>query len=270
MQALKQIRSSLSVCDDLGLVFALPVNIVHCGEIVPKQLLLAPGGDQIDVTAANASSYLRAIERMYLGEGVALQIRALQAGFYSIVSQEEISILGPSGLLRQLGALSCPKFDRADLRIGFEPKFGYSTDSPQYIWLIDTLLAFDEPQRRAVVQFLTGSPHLPSGFQGLPKRLTVQLLTTQSNQPAGDSYLPVMQTCAGLFKLPRSYFSPCTKSLLFSFHDVTPLIFRYSSAEILREKLIFAINAKFVLPSSNSVCAAFTVRAHWHFSGADF
>jgi hypothetical protein len=204
MQALKQMRSSASVADECSLVFSQPVNIVEAGCVVSRQLHLIEDGDRVDVTEANASDYLRGIERLYLGDGIALQARALQSGFYSIISQEKISILGPSGLLHQLGALSCPEFDPEDLRIGFEPKHGYTVDSPQYSWLIETLLTFDEHQRRATVRFLTGSPSLPSGFQGLPKRLTVQLLTTTAGQPAGDSHLPCIQTCFGLFKLPRS------------------------------------------------------------------
>ena len=207
MQVLKKIRSSASGCDDWSLVFARPANMIEHGRLVSRQLQLIPGGDDVDVTPANAADYLRAIERMYLGDGVLLQIRALQSGFYSIISREKIAILGPSGLLHHLGALKCPEFDPEDLRIGFEPKHGYSAESPQVKWLIETLLTFDEPQRRATVRFLTGSPSLPSGFQGLPRRLTVQLLTTTTGHPAGDSYLPVIQACAGLFKLPRLGFT---------------------------------------------------------------
>ena len=173
------------------------------GRIVARQLELVPGGGDIEVTAANASEYLRAIERMYLGDGVLQQIRALQSGFYSIISQEDVAILGPSGLLEHMGALRCPEFDREDMLIGLKPENGYTTESPQYMWLIEALLSFDEPQRRATIQFITGSPVLPSGFQGLPKRITVQMLMTDECQPCGDSHFPHCSTCAGLFKLPR-------------------------------------------------------------------
>jgi hypothetical protein len=232
VQVLKKIRSSASGCDDWGLVFARPANIIEHGRVVSRQLLLIQGGDEIDVTPANAADYLRSIERMYLGDGVLLQIRALQSGFYSVIPQEKIAILGPSGLLHHLGALKCPEFDPEDLRIGFEPKHGYTTESPQVKWLIETLLTFDEPQRRATVRFLTGSPSLPSGFQGLPRRLTVQLLTTATGHPAGDTYLPVIQACAGLFKLPRLGFAHlCHSFLLITFTHLlsTPQFFPWFS-----------------------------------------
>ncbi len=201
MQALKQIRTCSSGWDDL--VFAWPTNIVEDGCIVSRLLHLVQGGDEMEVTAANASEYLRAIERMYLGDGILLQMRALQSGFYSIISQDKVAILGASGLLHQMGALSCPPFDRADLEIAFEPNHGYTAESPQFKWLIDTILSFDECQRRATVRFITGSPSLPGGFQGLAKRLTVMMHTNSSAQPTGDDYMPTVQTCAGLFKLPR-------------------------------------------------------------------
>jgi hypothetical protein len=211
-QALKRIQSS--GCGWDGLVFACPAQIAEQGRVVPRQLELIPGGEEVDVTAENASEYLRAIERMYLGDGVLQQIRALQSGFYSIISQEDVAILGPSGLLEHMGALRCPEFDREDMLIGLKPENGYTTESPQYIWLIETLLTFDERQRRATIQFITGSPVLPSGFQGLPKRVTVQMMMTDTCQPCGDSHFPHCSTCAGLFKLPRlraqRFMLPCT------------------------------------------------------------
>ncbi len=184
-------------------MFSQPAHVVEEGSIVARELHLVPGGDEIEVTAENSAEFLRAMERLYLGDGVLLQIRALQSGFYSTISQEHVAILGPSGLLHHMGALSCPEFDSEDLLIAFEPKHGYTSDSPQYKWLIETLLSFDESQRRAMVGFITGSPSLPSGFQGLPKRITVQMRLTDAGQPAGDSYLPYIQSCSGLFKLPR-------------------------------------------------------------------
>lgn len=263
LQALKQIKSSESSGDEWGLVFSEPANMVAQGCVVARPLHLVEGGDGVEVTAANAQEYLRAVERLYLGDGIAMQVQALRSGFYSIIPQEKISILGASGLWHLLGALACPEFDREDLRIGFEPKHGYTVDSPQYQWLIETLLTFDEDQRRATVRFLTGSPSLPSGFQGLPKRLTVQLLLHDNGQPVGDSYLPVIQCCFGLFKLPRcaltcSRRASCTHQTR-PFHPAPAarlsfwpklmyvhfFVLRYSSAEILREKLLYAVLAKY-------------------------
>jgi hypothetical protein len=261
LQVLKQIKSSQSSGEEYGLVFSEPANIVAQGCVVALPLHLVEGGDGIEVTAANAQEYLRAVERLYLGDGIAMQVQALRSGFYSIIPQEKISILGASGLWHHLGAVACPEFDPEDLRIGFEPKHGYTVDSPQYLWLIETLLTFDEDQRRATVRFLTGSPALPSGFQGLPKRLTVQLQTTPTGQPVGDSYLPSIQCCFGLFKLPRcaamrSFRASCTHEtalppssrsslVVVAKTHVHFFVLRYSSAEILREKLLYAVFAKY-------------------------
>ena len=238
-------------------MFAWPTNIVEQGCIVSRQLHLVQGGDEIEVTAANASEYLRAIERMYLGEGILLQMRALKSGFYSIVSQDKVAMLGASGLLHHMGALSCPPFDRVDLEIAFEPNHGYTTESPQFKWLIDTLLSLDECQRRATVRFITGSPSLPGGFQGLAKRITVQMHKTHTGQPSGDAYMPQVQTCAGLFKLPRFV----SRMLHIQPPDIAPFrliyfkhpvlkprrhhLIRYSSADRLREKLLVAIFSKY-------------------------
>jgi len=175
---------------------------------ISKVLHLVKGGDGIDVTLDNAAEYLHAFERMYLGDGVTMQIRALQSGFYSVIPLEQVAVLGPSGLLHQLGCLGVPEFDLSDMRDGITPQDPYNTQSPQFLWLFDILKSFDEPNRCAFVRFVTGVPWLASGFQGLKfqgvnKPLTVQLRTTsKDNQPCDDSYHPYAQTCFGLLKLP--------------------------------------------------------------------
>lgn len=190
-----------------ALDFTLQTNVVEQGSrgIVPdisKRLHLVRDGDRIDVTMENAAEYLRAVERMYLGDGVAMQIRALKSGFYSVIEQSHVATLGPCGLLYQLGCLGVPEFDLQDLRGGLTPLAPYSSDSPQYLWLIEILSKFEEPDRLAFVRFVTGAPWLPSGFRGLRTPLELQLLTDKNNKPCDDSYAPFAQTCFGYLKIP--------------------------------------------------------------------
>jgi E3 ubiquitin-protein ligase TRIP12 len=130
-----------------------------------------------------------------------MQITALRSGFYSVIQQSHIAVLGPCGLLYQLGCLGIAEFDPADLRAGLTPQAPYASSSPQYLWLLDVLSHFDERNRIAFVRFVTGAPWLPNGFQGLKIPLKVQQLTSRG-QPCDDSYAPFAQTCFGLLKLP--------------------------------------------------------------------
>ena len=62
---------------------------------------------------------------------------------------------------------------------------------------------FDVQQRRAFLQFITGSPKLPlGGFRALKPKLTVVLKHAESGLTP-DEYLPSVMTCANYLKLPK-------------------------------------------------------------------
>jgi E3 ubiquitin-protein ligase TRIP12 len=144
------------------------------GRLVVSSLELVPDGRNIDLCEANAWLFLKAFERLFLRDGVALQISSLKDGFYSVVSREAVSILGASGLLRELQCLDVAPFDEEDVKFGLLPVNGYTVDSPQFQWLIKTMLQFDARERATFLRWVKGAPSLPAGFRSLPKRITVQ------------------------------------------------------------------------------------------------
>ena len=216
-QLLKMLRSSVSSGTPISeeewykngfdcFDFTLPTNIVEAGcrgivSDISRKLHLVLDGDKRELTTENAAEYLRAVERMYLGDGVAMQIRALRSGFYSVIEQSQIAVLGPCGLLYQLGCLGVAEFDLQDMRAGITPQAPFTPASPQYLWLIDTLSHFDEANRLAFLRHVTGAPWLPNGFQGLKIPLKL-LVLIRGGQPCGDMHAPFVQTCAGLVQLP--------------------------------------------------------------------
>ena len=222
-ELLKLLRSSATsgtpICEEVWcrngydcLDFTLPTNIAAAGckgivSDISRQLHLVHDGDKRELTPADAAEYVRAIERMYLGDGVAMQIRALRSGFYSVIEQSHIAALGPCGLLNQLGCLGVAEFDLQDLRLGITPFHPFTPTSPQYLWLIDLLSRFDQRDRLAFLRHVTGAPVLPNGFQGLKMPLQLQLRRRnprdgRPDQPCGDESAPFVHTCAGLIQLP--------------------------------------------------------------------
>ena len=143
-------------------------RLVVCG------LELVPDGRNVDLCEENAPLFLKAYERLFLGDGVALQIQALRDGFHSVVSCDAVSILGASGLLRELYCLEVPPFDEEDVKFGLLPVNGYTVDSPQFQFLIKSMLHFNKHERAHFLRWLRGSPSLPAGFRGLPQRIRVQ------------------------------------------------------------------------------------------------
>ena len=157
------------------------------GRLVMRGLELVPDGSKVDLSEANAAMFLKAFERMFLGDGVALQMRALRDGFYSIVPRDAVAILGASGLLRELCCLEVAPFDEEDVRFGLLPVNGYDADSPQFQWLIKSMLRFNQHERATFLRWVRGGPSLPSGFTGLPKRISVQGVHAHQQQ----SYFPL-------------------------------------------------------------------------------
>lgn len=93
---------------------------------------------------------------------------------------------------------------------------GFTKESPVIHHLLDALTGLDQQEQRLFVQFVTGAPKLPAGgFRALVPPLTVVCKT--SDTP--DAFLPSVMTCANYLKLPQ-----------------------YSSAVVLRERLLFAIS----------------------------
>jgi E3 ubiquitin-protein ligase TRIP12 len=83
-------------------------------------------------------------------------------------------------------------------------------------------------EQRKFLLFVTGSPKLPyGGFKALEPKLTI--VRREAGTQAPDQYLPSVNCCFYYLKLPG-----LLHSLLGNFVD-------YSSKEVLRERLMFAI-----------------------------
>lgn len=83
---------------------------------------------------------------------------------------------------------------------------------------LQLLTEFNSEQKRKFLLFVTGSPRLPlGGFKSLEPKLTI-VRKEHSKDDIPDNYLPSVNCCFYYLKLPE-----------------------YSSKEVLKEKLFFAI-----------------------------
>lgn len=91
---------------------------------------------------------------------------------------------------------------------------GFNQDSQAIVYLFDILSTYNNEEQRLFLQFVTGSPRLPTGgFKALNPALTIVRKSLDANQNP-NHYLPSVMTCVNYLKLPD-----------------------YSSREIMREKL---------------------------------
>jgi E3 ubiquitin-protein ligase TRIP12 len=80
---------------------------------------------------------------------------------------------------------------------------GYSLTSRVILDIVEMMTKFDLHERRAFLQFITGSPRLPfGGWRSLQPPLTVVCKTVGASE-SPDDYLPSVMTCVNYLKVPN-------------------------------------------------------------------
>ncbi|KAI6211923.1 HECT-type E3 ubiquitin transferase [Aphelenchoides besseyi] len=201
--------------EDLGLTFVInPPSTVFNYE----EHELIPNGSNVDVTVDNVELYLGKCVDFYLNSGIRQQVAAFREGFDSVFPLRSLKMLTPHEVQKLLSGEQYPEWSRDDLINFTEPKLGYSRDSPGFLRFVDVVAAMTPSERKAFLQFTTGCSSLPpGGLANLHPRLTI----VRKVDSGGDGSFPSVNTCVHYLKLPE-----------------------YSSAEILRERLLAATHEK--------------------------
>lgn len=117
------------------------------------------------------------------------------------------------------GSLKSSKWDIRMLQDNCRTDHGFTQDSIAIQYFYDILSTYTTEDQRLFLQFVTGSPRLPTGgFKSLTPPLTIVRKTMESNQNP-DEYLPSVMTCVNYLKLPE-----------------------YSSRDVMETKLKLAAN----------------------------
>ncbi|PAV66473.1 hypothetical protein WR25_22510 isoform C [Diploscapter pachys] len=211
--------------EDLALNFTVnPSSKVYGYE----EMELVEGGADMDVTMDNVELYVQKVADFYLQSGIMsqakflnlkkkFQMRAFREGFDRVFPLKSLRSYSSEEVQRLLSGEQCPEWTREDVMNYTEPKLGYSRDSPGFLRFVDVMVGMNAQERKNFLQFATGCSSLPpGGLANLHPRLTVV-----RKVESGDGSYPSVNTCVHYLKLPE-----------------------YSSVEILRERLLTAINEK--------------------------
>ncbi|XP_068152021.1 LOW QUALITY PROTEIN: E3 ubiquitin-protein ligase TRIP12 [Drosophila tropicalis] len=197
---------------DLGLDFVLPGH---------ANIELCRGGRDTPVTIHNLHQYISLVTYWFLIEGVQKQFEALREGFDSVFPIQRLRMFYPE----ELECVFCgsgeqhQRWDLKMLQDSCRTDHGFHQESQAIQYLYDILTSYDRDEQRAFLQFVTGSPRLPTGgFKSLTPPLTIVRKTLDGNQNPND-YLPSVMTCVNYLKLPD-----------------------YSSRDVMRQKLKVAAN----------------------------
>ncbi|KQK05853.1 E3 ubiquitin-protein ligase UPL4 [Brachypodium distachyon] len=191
--------------EDLAIDFAVP----GYPEFVPSSK-----SSSDNVTHENLEEYVSFVVEATVKSGIARQLEAFKSGFSEVFPLSTLRVFSEDELERFL----CGEQDNWDfVKLVDHIKFdhGYTSSSPAVINFLEIIQEFECHERRAFLQFITGSPRLPpGGLAALNPNLTV----VRKHNNVADDDLPSVMTCANYLKLPS-----------------------YSSKEKMREKLIYAI-----------------------------
>ncbi|CAB3409028.1 unnamed protein product [Caenorhabditis bovis] len=207
-----QMKGTTCRVEDLALSFTVnPPSKVFKYE----EMELVEGGADIDVTMDNVEQYVEKCEDFYLNTGIVHQMRAFREGFDRVFPLRALRAYSPEEVQRLLSGEQCPEWTREDVINFTEPKLGYTRESPGFLRFVDVMVALSAQERKNFLQFATGCSSLPpGGLANLHPRLTIV-----RKVESGDGSYPSVNTCVHYLKLPE-----------------------YSSAEILRERLLTAMS----------------------------
>uniref|UniRef100_A0A182YBF0 E3 ubiquitin-protein ligase n=1 Tax=Anopheles stephensi TaxID=30069 RepID=A0A182YBF0_ANOST len=198
---------------DLGLDFVLPGH---------PNIELRRGGRDMAVTINNLHQYISLVTHWFMAEGVSRQFEALREGFDTVFPMNRLQMFYPEELENVfcgsgIGGTNQQRWDVRMLSESCRTDHGFSQDSPAIQFFYDILATYNRDEQRLFLQFVTGSPRLPTGgFKALTPPLTIVRKKMDGNQNP-DEYLPSVMTCVNYLKLPD-----------------------YSNREVMRQKLKMA------------------------------
>eukprot|EP00049_Salpingoeca_infusionum_P012606 m.231701 g.231701 ORF g.231701 m.231701 type:complete len:1644 (+) comp15223_c0_seq1:314-5245(+) len=188
---LGEVRLNDCAIEDLCLEFSLPGY---------PDVALAGMDPSTPVTLDNLQQFIDGVVDVTLNSGIEDSIEALLEGFDAIFPARELSIFTVDEIQLCISGSANEPWDLEMLKHAIKADHGFTADSQTFVWLLEVLASLDEKERRAFVEFLTGSPNLPVG--GLAKlRPQTTVVRKHADDPA--KVLPSVMTCQNYLKLPN-------------------------------------------------------------------
>ncbi|KAF4029479.1 HECT domain-containing protein [Phytophthora infestans] len=190
---------------------------------------LKDGGAHLPVTFSSRCEYADLVEQARLHESDD-QAQAIFRGLAKVVPAKLLACF--SGAELELMVCGSPEVDVNLLEKCTE----YSSCSPtddHIIWFWRALRDFSHEERSAFLRFVWGRSRLPASADEFPQRFKLQSFNMERAGRSVDAYMPVAHTCFFSIEIPA-----------------------YSSENVLREKLLYAIyNCQEIDGDGDSVAA---------------
>lgn len=148
-----QIRINDAKIEDLALDFTLPGY---------PEIELQADGANVDVTLDNVGLYIKSVIDFTLGAGVQRQVDAFRAGFSLVFPYTALKSFTPKELVGLFGRVE-EDWSLTTLMDSIKADHGYNLDSKSVRNLLQVMSEYEPEEKRAFLQFVTGSPKLPIG-----------------------------------------------------------------------------------------------------------
>ncbi|KAJ3412079.1 hypothetical protein HDV05_001303 [Chytridiales sp. JEL 0842] len=176
---------------------------------------LIPNGSQTPVTNENVIRYIYLVAHFKLNRRISNQCRAFFNGLSNLIDPSWLRIFNEEELQTLLGGAYIP-IDLKDLQKNVTYAGDFHEQHPTIVHFWEVLNEMSEEQLRAFLKFVTSCSRPPLlGFSELQPGFCLRQAGYEEDR------LPTASTCVNLLKLPP-----------------------YSSKNLLREKLLYAINAE--------------------------
>lgn len=221
-QGLLQLKNYSGDVEDFALSFTISDTVVtnyRTGATKTITTELKPDGANIPVTNQNRLVYISYVARHRLQIQPYKQTTAFLRGLSSMIQPSWLSMFNQSELQTLLGGTSST-LDIADLRAhtsygGIYQIGDDGIEHPTIALFWKVMASLPDADQRKVLKFVTSTPRAPLlGFASLNPRFSIR------DSGSDESRLPSTSTCVNLLKLPR-----------------------YRDEGVLREKLLYAVNA---------------------------
>ncbi|TGZ69680.1 hypothetical protein CRM22_003589 [Opisthorchis felineus] len=209
-QSLVFIRdNNIDKCD-LELYFVASYDLL--GALHEDELI--EGGKNIKVTEANKVEYISLMVDWRFSRGISKQTEAVHKGIHEVLEPQWLQLFDERELELLLSGM--PEIDVADWEKN-TVYLKYTRSSKQIVWFWKFVQGLDNEKRARLLQFVTGTCHLPlGGFAQLVGSSGHQLFCIE--RTGDETWLPRSHTCFNRLDLPP-----------------------YTSFEQLKEKLQLAI-----------------------------
>ncbi|KAJ3669606.1 hypothetical protein LUZ60_011556 [Juncus effusus] len=214
LQFLKHYKGAIS---ELELYFVVVNN--EYGEQIEEELL--PGGKEKRVTNENVITFIHLVANHHLNYQIRHQSLHFLRGFQQLIQKDWIDMFNEHELQLLISG-SLESMDVDDLRTHATYSGGYRSDHEVIEMFWEVLKSFSVEHRKKFLKFVTGCSRGPLlGFKYLEPKFCIQRVGPVNLNDEFLNRLPTSATCMNLLKLPP-----------------------YTSKELMRTKLMYAINAE--------------------------